>query len=150
MCDEEEQTLFKVKNRQDLERIYPVMKELRKDLSYEDFLTIYDQAHEADGYEIVALEQGGQILAAMGYRILFDYVHYKHLYIDDLVSSEKYRSQGLGAKLLEYAEELAKQLECRGLRLCTGVDNDRGKKFYEKNNWQLRAIAFKKKIKGSV
>lgn len=138
---------LQAKTRQDLERIYPVMKELRTELSYDDFLSIYDKAHATDNYEIIAIEKSGQIIAAMGYRILYDYVHYKHLYIDDLVSSEKSRSQGLGAKLLEHAEELAKKLQCKGLRLCTGVDNERGKKFYEKNGWQSRALAYKKKIK---
>ncbi len=141
---------LQIKNNQDLERAFPIMKELRKDLTLEDFLNIYGKAHSANQYEIVALEKDGQILALMGYRILFDFVHQKHLYIDDLVSSEKYRSQGLGAKLLEYAEEIAKKLECHGLRLCTGLDNEQGKKFYEKNGWLFRAVVYKKKLKVKI
>lgn len=99
-----------------------------------------------DGYEIIAIEAENEILAVMGYRILHDYVHGKHLYIDDLVSTKSYRSEGLGAKLLVYAEELAKELGCKVLRLCTGIDNELGKKFYERNGWSLRAVAYKKKL----
>lgn len=132
----------------DLVRFYPVMKELRTNLIFEDFLSIYEQAHRRESYEIVALEKEGQVLALMGYRILHDYVHGRHLYIDDLVTTASHRSQGLGAQLLAYAEQLAKDLECKGLRLCTGFENESGKKFYEREGWNLRAVAYKKKIAG--
>ncbi len=107
---------------------------------------LFVKAHAADGYEIVAIERKRQIVAIMGYRILYDFAHGKHLYIDDLVSTEGQRSKGLGAHLLNYAEDLAKQLNCKGLRLCTGIKNEMGKKFYERNGWSLRAVAYKKKL----
>lgn len=138
--------LTTAKNRHDLERFYPVMKELRQDLSFSDYLQTYENAYAADGYEIVALEDDSQVLAVMGYRILHDYVHGKHLYIDDLVSIESQRSKGLGAELLTHAEETAKKLGCKGLRLCTGIENEMGKKFYERHGWVLRAVAYKKSI----
>lgn len=43
-------------------------------------------------------------------------------------------------------KELRANLNCKSLRLCTGIENDRGVKFYEKNNWVKRAYAFTKKI----
>lgn len=82
----------------------------------------------------------------MGYRIITDFVHGRHLYIDDLVTSEEVRSQGHGATLLKYAEAMAKQKGCSNLRLCTGIDNEGGKRFYEKNSWNLRAVVYKKKL----
>ncbi|KYG66442.1 hypothetical protein AZI86_05180 [Bdellovibrio bacteriovorus] len=137
---------FTVKKLEDLKRCFPVMRELRPHLSYEEYLLIYQEAQKTDGYEIVAVESGDQILALIGYRFLSDFVRGRHLYIDDLVSTESARSQGLGAKLLIYAEEIAKQNKCKVLRLCTGVENERGVKFYEKNNWTKRAYAYAKKI----
>lgn len=145
----EELFLIKANSPHDLERFYPVMKELRKDLSYQDFLSLYEKAHEADGYEVVGFEINGKVLAVMAYRILHDLVHGKHLYIDDLVSTESQRSKGLGAKLLAHAEKIAKENSCKGLRLCTGIENESGKKFYERNGWSLRAVAYKKKLTNS-
>jgi GNAT superfamily N-acetyltransferase len=138
--------IFKAKDKNDLERCYPVMKELRTALSYDDFIEIYFSAHEADKYEIVGVESEGKVLAVMGYRILHDYVHGRHLYIDDLVSTESHRSKGLGAMLLTHAEGRAKEFGCKGLRLCTGIENELGKKFYERHGWNLRAVAYKKKL----
>jgi ribosomal protein S18 acetylase RimI-like enzyme len=137
--------LFVVQAEIDLKRCYPVMKELRPHLKYED-ITIYHESHKRDGYEIAAIECAGAIAAVMGYRVLFDYVRGKHIYIDDLVSTEAARSQGLGAELLTFAEGIAKESDCKVLRLCTGIENERGVKFYEKNGWSKRAFAYTKHI----
>ncbi len=82
----------------------------------------------------------------MGFRTLFDFVHGKHLYVDDLVTAEKHRSKGIGATLLQWAETEATNTGCRGLRLCTGIQNDTAKRFYEREGWHLRAVAFKKQL----
>lgn len=138
--------IFIVQTKAELERCFPIMKELRPHLSFEEYVSIYEQAHASDGYEIVAVEVQGQIIAVMGYRFLSDFVRGKHVYIDDLVSSEKLRSQGLGAELLTFAEEVAKTSGCKSLRLCTGIENERGIKFYDRNGWIKRAFAYTKKL----
>jgi GNAT superfamily N-acetyltransferase len=142
-----DQRIFTVSNKQELERCFSVMKELRPHLSYDEFVAIYDESHLADGYEIVAIQNEGRILAAMGYRFLTDYVRGKHVYVDDLVSTEDARSQGLGAELLKVAESIAAKAGCKALRLCTGIDNERGIKFYDRNGWTKRAYAYSKKLK---
>ncbi len=141
-----EKRIFTVKNKNDLERCYPVMKELRPHLSFEDYVSIYNDSHATDGYEIVAIEDKEQILAVMGYRFLSDFVRGKHVYIDDLVSTEKARSHGLGAELLKFAEEIAQTTGCKSLRLCTGIENQRGMKFYDRNGWTKRSYAYTKKL----
>jgi hypothetical protein len=35
---------------------------------------------------------------------------------------------------------------CPRLRLCTGIQNEKGKAFYERNGWNLRAVAYKTQI----
>lgn len=141
-----ERRIFTVQTKADLEKCYPVMKELRPHLSFEDYISIYEQSHSSDGYEIVAVEANKQILAVMGYRFLSDYVRGKHVYVDDLVSSENHRSQRLGAELLKFAEKIAKENGCKSLRLCTGIENERGIKFYDLNGWTKRAFAYAKKL----
>lgn len=141
-----EKRIFTAKNKYELERCYPVMKELRPHLSFEDYFSIYEQSHASDGYEIVAIEAEGEILAVMGYRFLSDFVRGQHVYVDDLVSTEKARSQGLGAELLKFAENVALENGCKSLRLCTGIENERGIKFYDRNGWTKRAYAYVKKL----
>ncbi len=131
---------------QELETIFPLLKELRTDLAFDDFLRLYRAAREADRFTVVGYFEEGKAVALMGYRILFDLVHGKHLYVDELVVTEAMRSRGLGAVLLKRAEEIARTEGCQGLRLCTGVDNLKGRRFYEREGWAPRALAFKKAL----
>ncbi len=140
------QRIFLVKTRQDLERCLRVMQELRPHLSREKYFEIYQDAHQSNNYEIVAFEEAGQISALMGYRILSDFVRGRHVYVDDLVTTQLARSRGIGAKLLNYAEGIARDLNCDCLRLCTGLENSRGIQFYERNGWTKRSFAYVKKI----
>lgn len=128
----------------DLRLGYPVLKELRAGLRMRDFLAVYRAARAADGYALAGLFVEGRCAAVIGYRVLTDYVHGRHLYIDDLVTSAAYRSRGLGAELLGYAQRRAKALKCPRLRLCTGTENAAARRFYEREGWELRSVAFKK------
>ena len=111
-----------------------------------------DTGHGYGGYDesmreaAKLLEAGGRPVAVMGWRILHDIVHGRHLYIDDLVVTANARSQGWGARFLEHAENQARSLGCQGLRLCTGVQNTAAIKFYERQGWAPRAFALKKSI----
>ena len=142
--------MMKIKTAQtqsDLENMYPLLVELRPHLTYENFLDSYNNAHKNDQYELVGFYEDDNLIALIGYRVLYDFVRGRHLYIDDLITSVTVRSKGLGAKVLEFAEEKAHELNCTGgLRLCVGLENTRGIKFYEKNGWKARTFAYTKKI----
>ena len=133
-----------LKSPPELEAGYAVLKELRTNLTFTDFITLYKSAHQTDGYTLIGMVENDRYVAVMGYRILHDFVHGKHLYVDDLVVIRGQQSKGIGSKLLAYAEEIAEKQGCQGLRLCTGKENERGIKFYEREGWNPRAIAFKK------
>ena len=138
--------IVELKSPVELEQGFSVLKELRQKLSFQEYMDLYRQASNRDQFCLVGVFKDKKCLAVMGYRILYDFVHGKHLYVDDLVVTEKCRSQGVGAHLLKYAEKMAQENQCQGLRLCTGIDNHRGKKFYERNNWIAKSIAFKRPI----
>ncbi|HVK60331.1 MAG TPA: GNAT family N-acetyltransferase [Bdellovibrionales bacterium] len=130
----------------ELDRVFPLMKELRTALDIDEFKRLVMLAHTADGYRLVVLERGGKPVALLGYRILHDLVHGSHLYVDDLVTTKDQRSAGHGAELLRFAEAEARRLGLTGLRLCTGVENESAIRFYEREGWSARALAFKKKV----
>jgi ribosomal protein S18 acetylase RimI-like enzyme len=129
----------------DLDRAFPVIKQLRTNLTLEDFSGLVKLAAAADGYKLMAREDRGRILAVMGFRILHDLNHGSHLYVDDLVTSKGFRGQGHGAELLRFAEAEARRLGLTGLRLSTGIENEGAKRFYDREGWQARALVYKRK-----
>ncbi|MEZ0393274.1 MAG: GNAT family N-acetyltransferase [Pseudobdellovibrionaceae bacterium] len=135
-----------LESREEAQRIFPVIKQLRTHLDESTFLDLLQKAKSESDYTLLAAYEGSECVGLMGFRFLTDFVHGRHLYIDDLVTSESHRSKGLGSQFLQKAKEIAAQNGCQRLRLCTGADNDRGKKFYEKNGWDFRAIVYKAKL----
>lgn len=131
----------------DLERAFAIIRELRPRLSLEDFLEIRHAARSRDEYRLIGIFEDECCLSIMGFRILFDFVHGRHLYVDDLVTTATQRSRGLGRRLLEFAEDEANRLDCETIRLCTGIENADGIRFYRKNGWENRALVFKKKLR---
>jgi GNAT superfamily N-acetyltransferase len=132
---------------EEVRAVYPVMHELRTQLSEGDFIELFEAARRENGYRLLgAFSEAGVCVGLMGFRLLTDFVHGRHLYVDDLVTTEAERSRGLGSEFLKQAKRLAAENGCKGLRLCTGVENDRGKAFYQRQGWQARALAFKLRL----
>ena len=128
---------------------FAVMRELRAHLDFETFSERCREARASDGYTLYgAYDEGGRLLGVMGVRTLVDLLHGRHLYVDDLVVTEAARSRGVGSRLLAHAERLAAEAGGVGLRLCTGIDHHAGRRFYEREGWTAKAVAFKKGFPG--
>lgn len=123
---------------------FDLMRQLRPHLTAEQFAARCREARERDGYTLYGLMEEGRCLAVMGMRRLVDLLHGPHFYIDDLVVDEAARGRGLGAALLAHAERLAAEQGGIGLRLCTGIDHVDGQRFYEREGWSKKAVAYKK------
>lgn len=124
----------------ELRAVFPLMRQLREQLAEANFHALFRSAQVESGYTLVGAFVDDQCQGLMGYRILTDFVHGRHLYVDDLVVNENCRSNGLGARLLVRDKEIAKQSGCERPRLCTGLQNERGKGFYERE-WLVATSA---------
>lgn len=119
----------------DVERVYPVIHELRDQLSLGTFSARYRGMHQEDGYRIVALEVGDECRAAAGYRMILNLAHGRSLYIDDLVTGAQWRSHGYGAALLGYLVDLARERGLDAVRLDSGVQRADAHRFYEREGF---------------
>jgi GNAT superfamily N-acetyltransferase len=124
-----------------LEAVYPVMRELRTDLSETQFAERYAAGH-VDGYRIAALLEQGQCLAAAGYRVFTNFVSGRHLYIDDLVTTASSRSAGYGRRLNDYLVELARRQECTSVQLDSNVRRHDAHRFYFRERYVITSFHF--------
>ncbi len=127
---------------------FALMRQLRPHLSEDEFTSRYREAHERDDYRLYGVFEDAQCVALIGIRRLVDFLHGPHLYIDDLVVADGARSRGLGARLLAFAETLAANSGGIGLRLCTGIDYQPARRFYDREGWKALAVAYKKGFGG--
>lgn len=65
-------------------------------------------------------------------------------YVDDLVTDEARRSEGVGHALIAHLEEVAKSLGASGLVLDSGAQRTQAHKFYFREGFVIPAFNFKK------
>src|SRR5690606_13912079 len=91
----------RVDSPEQLEAVFPIVRELRPHLTFELFSSLVAEAAGRDDYQLLGwFNERGDCVGAIGYRLLFDLAHGRHLYVDDLVFTARHRSNGLGAKML--------------------------------------------------
>lgn len=132
------------KDTEEIKKAFKVVGQLRSHIDFETYQSlILKMKNEA--YELWVFEENSEIKGAMGMRLYTDFVRGPHLYIDDLVVDEKYRSKKIGAKLLAFAEEETKKRKIASLRLGCALTNTGGMKFYEREGWMRQSYNYVKK-----
>jgi GNAT superfamily N-acetyltransferase len=122
-----------------------VIRELRTELSDEEFRARYAAGHER-GYRIAAVFDGDECRAAAGYRLFTNFVDGKHLYIDDLVTAKRWRSHGYGRLLNKYLMELARKERCACIKLDSGVQRRDAHRFYFRERYTITSFHFKQAL----
>lgn len=87
--------VLELKTNKELQRAFPVLKELRSHLNEDDYQTIVHEMMKR-GYRLFALEDEGAIVALAGISVGLNFYYGPYVWVYDLVTSEKVRSRGHG------------------------------------------------------
>lgn len=127
--------------REEIQRCFPVMQELRPHLQETHFVEqVLHQMQE--GYRLVSLEVGGEIRALAGFRILSFLAWGKVLYIDDLVTGPKARRKGYAGNLLKWVIAQAKLAGCDQVHLDSGPQRHDAHRLYLNHRMQIIGYHF--------
>jgi GNAT superfamily N-acetyltransferase len=120
---------------------FDIMAELRPHLKRESFVPLV-RSMEPDGFRLAFISDDGRIVAVAGYRISTNLFYGKHLYVDDLVTSDAKRSKGHGRELLAWLRALAVERGCAAFHLDSGVQRKRAHAFYLREGLALSGHHF--------
>ena len=126
---------------EDIAACYRVMRELRPHIPEKEFIPRV-RSQEKRGYRLVAVEDGNGIVAVAGFRIGENLAWGRFLYVDDLVTSERFRSQGYGTRLLTWLRECAVAEGCHQLHLDSGMQRGDAHRFYEREGMSKGGFHF--------
>jgi GNAT superfamily N-acetyltransferase len=121
---------------------YPVMAQLRPHLSEEQFVAQVKRQQDQHGYQLAALHEGDRAVAVAGFRIAEFLAWGKVLYVDDLVTETKTRSQGYGNELFEWLIARANERGCDQLHLDSGVQRFGAHRFYLRRRMNITSHHF--------
>ena len=132
---------------EDTRRCFPVMRQLRPHLDLTEFLERVE-LQRREGYALAYVEEGGEVVACAGYRTGHTLYSGHYLYVDDLVTDHRLRSQGHGQNLLAWLEAEARRLGCDTLCLDSGLWRTRTHAFYRRHGMKENSFHFVHDLSG--
>jgi GNAT superfamily N-acetyltransferase len=121
--------------------VFEVMRELRTHLSLDQFRKTYERA-QPQGYRVAAVFEGDECRAVAGYRLMNNLVSGYHIYVDDLVTGEKWRSHGYGKQLNDYLVVVARREGCTSVQLDSATHRRDAHRFYFRERYAILSFHF--------
>jgi GNAT superfamily N-acetyltransferase len=121
--------------------VLPVLRELRHRLTAASFAAVYDQGYP-QGLRFTAAYLDGRCVGVAGWRIVANTSTLRKLYVDDLVTTESARSQGVGRELLTELARRAQTAGCSVLDLDSGVQRPDAHRFYMREGLTISSFHF--------
>lgn len=123
--------------REEIEQSYEAFLELRPHLKEKNVFVDQIISQFSEGYRLKAIVEGHECIACMGFRLMSTLAWGKILYIDDLITKEKFQGKGYGVSLLECAMSTARQENCGQVHLDTGYTRHAAHKVYLKYGFEF-------------
>lgn len=123
-----------------------VMRSLRTGRSTSELEQLHAEGHAGSAYRILALFDAGECRAVAGFRILTSFAHGRHLYIDDLVTADPWRSRRYGERIDEHLRGVARAEGCTQVRLDSGVQRRRAHRFYFRRGYAIESFNFGRRL----
>jgi GNAT superfamily N-acetyltransferase len=128
-----------------LERAESVHRQLRTALP-SDYAGKMRRVFAGGGRMCVATD-GDAVRGVAVFRINENTFEGLHLYVDDLVTDERQRSQGVGGALMEHMQKLARAAGCEAYTLDSGTQRHQAHKFYFREGMVVTSFHFRKLLK---
>lgn len=126
---------------------WPVMRQLRPHLDEAAFIDQAVRQRSACGYRLAyateANKTNGPVLGCAGFRLTEFLAWGRTLYVDDLVTDEAHRGQGVGGVLLDWLVAEARGAGCAQLHLDSGVQRFGAHRFYLTHGMDITAHHFR-------
>ena len=128
----------------DIRTSWPLMQQLRPDQSDEvGYVKQVERQQKNTGYNLVgAFDSDGLLLGIAGFVFSEMISRGSYLYVDDLVIDEGNRSQGIGAILLSWLRDHARDLGCSSLHLDCSNHRLDSHRFYRREGLEGRSLHF--------
>ena len=133
--------VFLLEDNEDFSSVMDVLLQLRPSYNKES-ITVQIKKQMAQGYRVVYVKSEGHILAAAGFVAGEKLAWGKHIYIDDLITNESYRSKGAGALLIEWFKRHCKEAGYDQLHLDSGVQRFSAHRFYLRERFNIESHHF--------
>jgi len=125
----------------ELKSVASVLLQLRPQFDLNELVTRI-KMQQKNGYKLACVVSDGKVLCVAGFVTGYKLAWGKHIYIDDLVTDEKYRSTGAGKFLMEWFKSYAKENGYDQIHIDSSVLRFLSHKFYLRSGFNIASHHF--------
>lgn len=129
-----------------LPQTWPVMAQLRPDLSEADYIAMVDRMCVTDGFRVFAAMRDGAVVGVAGVRPMELLYCGRILQIDDLVVSDAKRSTGVGKALVDHVKAVARNERRGEVHLDSGLGRAEAHRFYDREGFERLGYHFRIRV----
>ncbi|EGY53526.1 GNAT family N-acetyltransferase [Neisseria shayeganii] len=140
-----EQDLMAAENQ--IREFFPIHQNFRP--HFQTFDSYFEQMQRviADRARLLLVRDAGGLPVGLAlYRMHHNTYQHKLFFLEDLVVAENRRGEQIGAQILRYCEDLARQHGCRHVSLDSGTFRTRAHKFYYVHGYVADCFHFSKAV----
>ena len=101
----------------------------------------------ADGARMCVAVRDGKVVGVAVHRVHENTFDGVQMYVDDLITDQTQRSQGVGKALLDHLQQLARDGGCEAFTLDSGTQRQQAHKFYFREGLVVNSFHFGKPLK---
>lgn len=125
----------------ELKAVAPILLQLRPHFDLNELVTRI-KIQQKSGYKLAYVVSDEKVLCVAGFVAGYKLAWGKHIYIDDLVTDEKYRSTGAGKFLMEWFKSYARENGYEEIHLDSSVLRFLSHKFYLGSGFHIASHHF--------
>ncbi|WP_206484384.1 GNAT family N-acetyltransferase [Thalassotalea sp. G2M2-11] len=125
----------------DRQAVLDLFLQLRANYDNASLLTQIEK-QQKHGYQVVYVKSSNEVLAVAGFSVGEKLAWGKHIYIEDLITDENSRSQGIGKLLIDWFKNYAKDNHCEQIHLDSGVQRFAAHRFYLREGFNIASHHF--------
>jgi GNAT superfamily N-acetyltransferase len=135
-------------NRNDLKDILAIYAEPDIDngniLDLNSAEAMLDKMKHYPDYTFYVATTGNKVVGSFALLIMDNLAHMgaPSAIVEDVVVHSKWRSRGIGSRMIRFAMDKAKQAKCYKLALTCSINRDRAHKFYESLDFEKHGYSF--------
>lgn len=123
-----------------IDETFAVMTELRTHITELGAYRAQVRRQMDDGYTLAVIRVNGEPAGCAGFRVHETLSRGRYMYVEDLVTSARMRSHGLGDKLFDWLAGEAKERGCKQMEIISGTQRVEAHRFYHRKRMVIKAF----------
>lgn len=125
---------------------FPIIHQLYDKMDEKSYEEHIDEMMQGNNYHMIGAYAQGELIAVASYWVLRRFYCGRYIQIGNMVVDSKFRSKGIGAKLLKYVENRGRELGCEKYILDSYTENKKSHKLYFNEGFYVEGLHFMKDL----